>query len=126
MSDKREATIFEFIDRTADLETGRLSFNYVVHFDDKSIETFSETVELGGGFQLRQLPPEFTVDILEDLHLILGISYYKLFCPPKFSTDIKLSNSQAEFWNTIYTSGLSEFLFRNQIDPKSVARFAGD
>lgn len=122
----RKATIFEFVDRTMDPESGRLVFSYAVQFDDKSIETFIEAVDLGGVYRVKQLPEAFLANMLEDLHLILGISYYKLFCPPNLSLDIKLSPSQAEFWNAIYTRGLSEFLFRNQIDPSSVAEFKGD
>lgn len=122
----RKATVFEFVDRTMDPESGRLVFSYAVQFDDNSIETFIEAVDLGGVYRVKQLPETFLAHMLEDLHLILGVSYYKLFCPPEFSTDIKLSLRQAEFWNTIYTRGLSEFLFRNQIDPKSIAHFTGD
>lgn len=126
MLENRKATVFEFVDREIDADTGRLFFGYAVHFDDKSVETFTESVDLGGVYQLRQLPEQFVADILEDLHLILGVSYYKLFCPPEFSTDIRLSVGQATFWNTIYTRGLSEFLYRNEIDPKVVAQFKGE
>lgn len=126
ISPMRKATVFEFVDRTMDPESGRLVFSYAVQFDDKSIETFIEAVDLGGVYRVKQLPEDFLANLLEDLHLMLGISYYKLFCPPEFSTDIKLSPGQADFWNAIYTRGLSEFLFRNQIDPKSIAHFTGE
>ena len=85
----RKATVFEFVDRTIDPESGRLVFSYAVQFDDKSIETFIEAVDLGGVYRVKQLPEEFLTNILEDLHLILGISYYKLFCPSNLSLDIK-------------------------------------
>ena len=49
----RKATVFEFVDRTMDPESGRLVFSYAVQFDDKSIETFIEAVDLGGVYRVK-------------------------------------------------------------------------
>lgn len=54
---------------------------------------------------------------LDTLSLILGVSYWKLFCSKEIRLPhIKLSRGQAEFWNTVYTKGLGEFFYKNKID----------
>lgn len=62
--------------------------------------------------------------ILFSLHLMLGISYYKAFCP----RDIRISSGaltpeQAQFWNTVYTKGLGQFFFENQMDFDGLCTF---
>lgn len=62
--------------------------------------------------------------ILFNLHLALGISYWKADCSPRM--EIKsgtLSHEQAAFWNTVYTKGLGEFYYRNKIDFRSLINF---
>ncbi len=62
--------------------------------------------------------------ILFNLHLALGISYWKASCAKKI--EIKsgaLSKEQAIFWDTIYTKGLGEFYFKNQIDFRNLVHF---
>jgi UDP-N-acetylmuramoylalanine--D-glutamate ligase len=65
-----------------------------------------------------KVPDEILNETLKALHLILGISYYKLYCPEKIILKNPLSKAQAEFWNTVYTKGLGEFFYRNKIWPK--------
>ena len=51
------------------------------------------------------------------LHLVAGISYYKLFLPEKIDVKtIKLSKEQANFFDTIYFKGLGEFACRNNLN----------
>ena len=55
--------------------------------------------------------------LLFNLHLALGISYWKMKCLPKMEIESGvLSLEQAQFWNLIYTKGLGEFYYRNKID----------
>lgn len=62
--------------------------------------------------------------VLESLHLILGISYWKTFCPTVINTGIiALTKEQATFWNTIYTKGLGEFFYVNNIDFGGLVQF---
>ncbi len=62
--------------------------------------------------------------VLESLHLILGISYWKMFCPPAIDTGgIALTKEQASFWNTVYTKGLGEFFYTNNIDFHDLVQF---
>ncbi len=62
--------------------------------------------------------------VLFNLHLALGISYYKAYLAPEIKINSgKLSREQAGFWDTIYTKGLGEFFYQNQIDFRNLVRF---
>jgi len=62
--------------------------------------------------------------ILFNLHLALGISYWKATCSKKIEINSgSLSEEQSLFWNTIYTKGLGEFYFKNQIDFRDLVHF---
>ncbi|OGK62335.1 hypothetical protein A2334_02060 [Candidatus Roizmanbacteria bacterium RIFOXYB2_FULL_38_10] len=55
--------------------------------------------------------------ILISLHLAIGISYWKLYCPSHIQIrGYQLDSFQAHFWNTVYTKGLGEFFFKNKIN----------
>jgi UDP-N-acetylmuramoylalanine--D-glutamate ligase len=120
------ATNFEFVSRHFSPDKSELVFTYKTNFSDREPILFTEKIEADSLKNLINLPSEFQTAILEDLHLILGISYYKLFCPPNFVTDIKLSPKQVLFWNTVYTKGLSEFSYVNNLDKSKFAQFTAD
>ncbi len=62
--------------------------------------------------------------IFESLHMILGISYYKLFCPKNIVVQsCVLSRGQAAYWNNVYTKGLGEFFYKNNIDFRGLVSF---
>ncbi|MBI3956354.1 hypothetical protein HY339_03790 [Candidatus Gottesmanbacteria bacterium] len=62
--------------------------------------------------------------VLDALHLMLGISYWKTFCPGIIDTgEIALTKDQAAFWNTLYTKGLGEFFYTNKIDFRRLVQF---
>lgn len=62
--------------------------------------------------------------ILNNLSLILGISYWKTFCPKKIIlSHYQLTKEQVDFWNTIYTKGLGEFFYKNEIDFRNLINF---
>jgi UDP-N-acetyl-alpha-D-muramoyl-L-alanyl-L-glutamate epimerase len=69
--------------------------------------------------------PEVVVkSLLDNLMLILGISYWKLYCPKEIIIESNfLNKEQAEFWNTVYTKGLGEFFYKNKIDFRDLLRF---
>jgi tRNA(Ile)-lysidine synthase TilS/MesJ len=63
-------------------------------------------------------------NVLKNLSLILGISYWKIFVPQKIEIkDFNLSQKQAKFWNTVYTKGLGEFFYKNEIDFRNLIQF---
>lgn len=101
-------------------ETGRgVSFRYRF-----GLHSYEERIILNQG-SLHLVPDKDLLDrILFNLHLALGISYWKANCSPHMEIRSgHLSEGQATFWNTIYTKGLGEFYFRNKIDFRSLVRF---
>lgn len=68
--------------------------------------------------------PALLNTLLFNLHIALGISYWKMNCYPRI--EIKsgaLSKTQAQFWDLIYTKGLGEFYYRNNIDFRNLVSF---
>ncbi len=124
MQTPQNATVFEFLSREYRPGDPEISFAYRVHFSGDQTMDFEEKLVLGDAQWAAQLPAPFIGALLQDLHLVLGVSYYKLFCPKEFKTDIRLSQAQADFWNTLYKKGLGEFVYRNHLDPDSIAVFS--
>lgn len=118
---KPKATIFRFCGHSFDSKKSVAAFHYQIDFANRDPLEFTETITLPGAPKNIDL---FTLDkFLEPLNLILGISYYKLYCPKKIVAFCSLTKEQADFWNTVYRKGLGEFAFRNKLDPKNVANF---
>lgn len=101
---------------------------------------FSYVTELESGERLRHeerllfpkttheqwdaIPGPLLERLLQTLHLLLGVSYWKMHCAPQIEIHgYTLTRSQADFWNTIYTKGLGEFFFKNQIDYRGLVNF---
>jgi len=61
---------------------------------------------------------------LFNLHLIIGISYWKTFCPKKIIINSGvLSKDEALYWNKAYTIGMGEFYYKNIIDFRGLVKF---
>lgn len=61
---------------------------------------------------------------LFNLHLALGVSYYKTYCPPVIKIKSgQLSAADAAFWNKLYTKGMGEFFYKNKIDFRGLVNF---
>ena len=70
------------------------------------------------------IPKALLKSIFDNLMLILGISYWKLYCPKEIVIESNfLTEEQAEFWNTVYTKGLGEFFYKNKIDFRGLVKF---
>lgn len=55
-------------------------------------------------------------NVFRYLHIIAGISYYKLFLPENIKINtFELSKEEAKFFNYFYINGLGEFSYRNNI-----------
>ena len=118
---KPKAKIFRFCGYRLNKTNKKISFYYRIEFFNRNHLEFTETIILPGAS--KNLNQESIQKILEPLQLILGISYYKLYCPPKIVTSCRLSKDQADFWNVVYKKGLGEFLYRNKLNPKHLAKF---
>lgn len=70
------------------------------------------------------IPDHVLKNTLDNLLLIIGISYWKTYCSTTIQTPtIQLSKKQAEFWNTVYTKGLGEFFYTNAINYRGLINF---
>lgn len=118
---KPKAKAFRFRGYNFDIKSLKITFDYRIDFFNREPLDFTETIILPKA--PKNISRETLRKFLEPLHLILGISYYKLYCPPKIKMPFKFSKDQAEFWNTVYRKGLGEFLYRNKLDPKKIAKF---
>lgn len=116
-----KATAFHFLGYTFEAATATASFAYRITFAGRAPLDFTETLVLPR--RRTELTGEQLARFLDPLHLILGISYYKLYCPPKMALPFRLSREQADFWNTVYRKGLGEFLYVNKLAPSVLARF---
>ncbi len=72
------------------------------------------------------IPSDLLHRLLQNLHLMLGVSYYKMYCANKIITPYLLSKAQANFWNITYTKGLGELFYRNTIDFRGLINFPYD
>lgn len=115
-------TTFLFKSYDCDLEKGIASFHYQTILPDKTL-SFSETVSFPAVKNPR-IPDVLLQNILQSLLLMIGISYWKIYCSKTIEIEgFTLSKEQAEFWNTIYTKGLGEFFYKNQIDFHGLVQF---
>ncbi len=112
------AMIFEFTKYEYQPSEKRILFYYATKFDDNSQLDWKETILLSA-------TPDQAVPkkLLEALHIMLGISYWKFHAAPGISLPYRLSKGEADFWNTVYKKGLGEFFFKNNLDPSISPKF---
>lgn len=116
MPDQNSTFFFEKYE--LDLASKRARFFYSY---DSDLE-FIEELEL-------PLPDDFkSTDLIDRLlfnvHLAIGISYWKAYVPKEIQIKTgELSKEQALFWNTVYTKGLGEFFYTNQLDFRGLVHF---
>src|SRR3989344_3650192 len=118
---KPKATMFRFCGYRFNGKSGTITCDYRVEFSNRDPLEFTERITVP--HVPKNLRPESLRKFLEPLHLMLGISYFKLYCPPKIAIPFPISRDQANFWNVVYKKGLGEFLYKNKFDPKRLARF---
>ncbi|MCR4277129.1 MAG: hypothetical protein NUV87_03295 [Candidatus Roizmanbacteria bacterium] len=109
--------VFEFVSYEIQPDKKTINFNYRAR--DLSL---TEKITLPAPIP-SSINPLILKNILNDLHLILGITYFKLHCSKKIIMPYHLSKAQADFWNTVYTKGLGEFFYKNKIDFRSLINF---
>lgn len=123
------ASYFEFSSFKINHDFSEFNFHYSASRGNGKIYTFTETLTFNNppAQLVNSLTRELVNNIGFNLHLMLGISYYKLFCPKDITiTSGKLTKKQAAFWNTVYTKGLGEFFYQNKIDFHDLINFPYD
>lgn len=114
---KAEAFEFTTFKQVGDNE---IAFNYLVHFTDGAIEKFQE--KLVFPFKIKTLDKR-SKSLLRQIHIVLGINYYKLYAPRKIRAQYTFDAMTASFWNKIYKNGLGEFAYVNGINPHHLGNF---
>lgn len=112
------STPHTFIFESYKAEGNTLSFSYAY----ENGPAFTETLELRDSVE--SVNPEVLDSILFALHIALGMSYWKAYAPKNIVVRSgALTQEQANFWNTVYTKGLGEFFYVNQIDFRGLVNF---
>lgn len=122
---RRSARSFSFVDYSSDLSQGTAKFRYELERDDRTM-SFEEQLTFVpiSDERRRDLPEELIDRVMQNIFLVLGVSYWKLYCPPNITiVPFSLSHAQAQFWDTVYTKGLGEFFFTNRIQLTELVRF---
>jgi len=114
---------FSFTHRA--IESRRVRLGYALTSRLGARVEFEETLDLPES--LGPLAPSEDPAVLRallGLHLAAGTSYWKTYIPRDLVVEnASLSGDDAQFWNAVYTLGLGEFFYRNQIDPTGRASF---
>jgi len=113
--------IFNFVGYSFDSQNYVLNLEYnYSNLDFNFIEKLDFSNFKGFHFDLDELS-----NVFEIIFLVFGISYYKLYASGEINLgDLVLSSKQAEFLNFFYKNGLSEFIFKNELDwEKNIPNF---
>lgn len=106
------------------LDRGELIFKYKLLVSGETLE-FAEKIILPDT-NIDKVPQELLNKIFDSLLLVLGISYWKLYCPQNVVVKIPLSKEQGDFWNALYINGLGEFFYKNKIDFRTFKLFSAN
>lgn len=112
LPDPRQARSFRFLTPQYDAATGTAHLPYA--FDDGP--PLVERIVFPDAPRLpEERLPAFT-HALHMLHWIAGVSYYKAGVPPRIEIESTLPSQEHAAWlETVYTQGLAEFYYRNQL-----------
>lgn len=112
---------FIFSDYDINLAQGKAAFHYLIE-SAKQSEEFTERITFPP--VVFQIPENLLKVLFDNLLLILGISYWKLYCSQSIIIKpFTLTKQQADFWNTVYAKGLGEFFYKNKIDFRNLVNF---
>ncbi|MBL7255311.1 hypothetical protein [Paractinoplanes lichenicola] len=94
-----------------DPATGVATFDYVLDGPDPLhfTETITLPVPAEGGV------PEALPRVLDLLHVVAGVSYFKVGAPARVLAPSPVAPEVAEFFTAVYTQGMAEYAYRNQL-----------
>jgi UDP-N-acetyl-alpha-D-muramoyl-L-alanyl-L-glutamate epimerase len=104
--------VMRFPSSAFDPATGVATFDYVL--DGPEPLTFTETIML-------PVPPgpatapEALRRVLDLLHVVAGVSYFKVGAPRRVVAPTPVPAAAREFFTAIYTEGMAEYAYRNQL-----------
>ncbi|MSU60638.1 MAG: UDP-N-acetylmuramoyl-L-alanine--D-glutamate ligase [Candidatus Staskawiczbacteria bacterium] len=119
-----KAIVFEFTSYDWDPEKKRVVFKYKTEFTDgREPIIWTECIVLPSAPDVKNIPQGLLNNLLQSLHIVLGISYWKFYCATNIELPYNLSKQEADFWNIVYKKGLGEFFYKNSLDPKHSPNF---
>lgn len=121
MSSSAKRFVFESISFHSKQE---VAFQYRVELEENVAQHYTETLTFPEEIA-SFLTTEHAKPFLQNIHLMLGVSYWKACCAPEIAIEAGygLTEDQATFWNTMYTKGLGEFFYVNKIDFRGLVQF---
>jgi hypothetical protein len=100
---------FRFLDRSLRRD-GRVTLRYALDDVEKFTETFDLPLEPGVVADEAAVEP-----LLDLLHWVAGVSYYKMAAPPAVSCEIgSPPPAAAAYLDALYSEGLGEFAYENR------------
>ena len=102
--------VMRFPSYAFDPSTGVATFDYLL--DGPSPERFTETITLP---PITGEAPDAVYRVLELLHVVAGVSYYKAGAPPVIEAPRPVPAEAAALFTAVYTKGLAEYAYRNDL-----------
>ncbi len=103
--------VMRFPSYAFDPTTGVATFDYLL--DGPEPLEFTETITLPVPASPRN--PETLHRVLELLHVVAGVSYYKVGAPSRVLAPRPVAPEVAAWFTRVYTDGLAEYAYRNQL-----------
>jgi UDP-N-acetyl-alpha-D-muramoyl-L-alanyl-L-glutamate epimerase len=111
----RQTESFSFPSRSFDAATGVASFDYALDGPGGGLR-LTEVVTFPLPAQPPGAPARAAFDrVLDLLHLVAGVSYYKAAAPRRIVLPAPLGEAAAAFVAAVYTKGLAEYAYRNDL-----------
>jgi len=112
--------IFEFT--SADIYGRVISLRYKLTGGPNPDIEFEEKIELPEEIPEPDPRDPVVQELLDGIHRVFGVSYFKTAVPPHIVAP-PVTEQDALFWDTLYTEGLGEFWYRNNLDPTGRVHF---
>ncbi|MFA6171392.1 MAG: hypothetical protein WCW77_02725 [Patescibacteria group bacterium] len=121
-SQPKKKSIDTFAFEKFELDKFRNEIRFFYRLGEKT--NFVETLKLKNKAAWDKINKAALNEALFGLHLAMGVSYWKAYCPKKIIIKSgALSKAQADYWNKLYTIGLGEFYYKNKIDFRKLVKF---
>jgi hypothetical protein len=104
--------VMRFPSYAFDPQTGVATFDYVL--DGPSPESFTETITLPVPASATETP-DALYRVLDLLHVVAGVSYFKVGAPRRIVAPKPVPAEAAAFFTAVYTKGMAEYAYRNQL-----------
>ncbi len=104
--------VMRFPSYAFDPATGVAAFDYLLDGPEPLAFTETITFEVPAG---RTDPPDAFYRVLDLLHVVAGVSYYKVGAPGRVVAPTPVPAAAGDLFTAVYTKGLAEYAYRNQL-----------